>query len=173
MRTPNESRDRSLQEGPRLSDPLPLVVVLDNLRSAFNVGAIFRTCEAARVSHLYLCGITPYPPNEKLERPALGTTFRVPWSHHRETTPLLRKLRSDGTSVWAAEITPEARSLRTVTWGHNLAIVFGHETAGIDPQVLSEVDGTVQIPMHGHKNSLNVATSAGILIFEALRQWGY
>ena len=169
----NETRDRSDLDGPRLSDPQPLVVVLDNLRSAFNVGAIFRTCEAARVSHLYLCGITPYPPNEKLERPALGTTFRVPWSHHRETVPLIRRLRAQGTAVWAAEITPEAQSLRSVIWGPNLALVLGHETVGVDAAVLREVDGTVEIPMYGQKNSLNVATSAGILLFEALRQWGY
>jgi tRNA G18 (ribose-2'-O)-methylase SpoU len=166
-------RDRTPEEGPVLAEPLPLTGVLDNLRSAFNVGSIFRTSEAARVGELLLCGITAYPPNAQLDRTALGTAHRVPWRHVVSTAEAVRGLRAQGVPVWALEVTDGARSLREVRFPRPVAVVFGHETAGVGPEVLREVDGIVQIPLYGRKNSLNVASAYAVVIFEILRQWGY
>jgi tRNA G18 (ribose-2'-O)-methylase SpoU len=165
--------DRTREEGPVLAEPLPLVAVLDNLRSAFNVGSIFRTSEAARVGELVLCGITPYPPHPQLDRTALGTVDRVSWRHAVSTVEAIRDLRSRGIATWALEVTEGARSLREVSFPRPSAIVFGHEAAGIGAEVLSEVDGVVEIPLYGRKNSLNVASAYAVVVFEILRQWGY
>jgi tRNA G18 (ribose-2'-O)-methylase SpoU len=166
-------RDRTPEEGPVLPEPLPLVGVLDNLRSAFNVGSIFRTAEAARLSELRLCGITPYPPNAQLDRTALGTAHRVPWRHHVSTLEAVRELRRGGVPVWALEVSGRSRSLRDVRFPRPVAVVFGHETAGVGAEVLQEADGIVEIPLYGRKNSLNVANAFAVVVFEILRQWGY
>jgi 23S rRNA (guanosine2251-2'-O)-methyltransferase len=167
------SLDRTPEEGPVRVEPFPVTVVLDNLRSAFNVGSIFRTSEAARVAELVLCGITPYPPNEKLDRTALGTVHRVPWRHCVSTAVAVAELRGRGLTVWACELADGAASLRAVAFPAPLALVFGHEVSGVDREVLKHVDGIVEIPLYGRKNSLNVATSFGIVVFEVLRQWGH
>jgi 23S rRNA (guanosine2251-2'-O)-methyltransferase len=172
--TPPRGRgDRSLEEGPVLGSPLPLVAVLDNLRSAFNVGSIFRTSEAARVGELLLCGITPYPPHPQLDRTGLGTVDRVRWRHLVSTVEAVRELRKAGTPVWAVEVAESARSLRDVSFPQPVAVIFGHETAGIGAEILREVDGVVEIPLYGRKNSLNEASAFAVVIFEILRQWGY
>jgi 23S rRNA (guanosine2251-2'-O)-methyltransferase len=170
---PGGRGDRTPEEGPVLAEPLPLVAVLDNLRSAFNVGSIFRTSEAARVGELLLCGITPYPPHPQLDRTGLGTVDRVEWRHMVSTVEAMRELRGAGIPVWAVEVAPEARSLREVVFPRPVAVIFGHETAGIGTEVLHEVDGVVEIPLYGRKNSLNVASAYAVVVFEILRQWGY
>jgi 23S rRNA (guanosine2251-2'-O)-methyltransferase len=167
------SGDRSPEDGPVLRDPLPLTVVLDNLRSAFNVGSIFRTSEAARVGELILCGITPYPPNEKLDRTALGTVHRVAWRHEVSSVEAVRRLRREGVPVWACELAEGAVSIRALRFPRPTALVFGHEASGVSPEVLHEVSGVVEVPLYGRKNSLNVATTFGVVVFEVLRQWGY
>lgn len=167
------SRDRSVEQGPVRGDPFPLTAVLDNLRSAFNVGSIFRTSEAARITELILCGITPYPPNEKLDRTALGTVHRVPWRHALNTVEVVTELQADGHAVWACELCEGAVSLRRSQLPQPLGLVFGHEVSGVGPEVLRKVDGILEIPLYGRKNSLNVATTFGIVVFETLRQWGY
>src|ERR1700690_3804030 len=119
-------RDRTGEEGPQLAEPLPLTIVLDNLRSAFNVGSIFRTAEAARLRELVLCGIAPYPPNEKLDRTALGTVHRVAGGHSLSTLTEVRALQAEGTEVWPCERAREAVSLRRVRFPRPVALVFGH-----------------------------------------------
>jgi 23S rRNA (guanosine2251-2'-O)-methyltransferase len=167
------SQDRGPEEGPVRVEPFPIFSVLDNLRSAFNVGSIFRTSEAARVAELLLCGITPYPPNEKLDRTALGTAHRVPWRHTLSTQEAVAELQSRGVPVWACELCQGAISLRQVRFPRPLGLVFGHEVTGVGADVLKQVDGILEIPLYGRKNSLNVATTYGVVIFEVLRQWGY
>jgi 23S rRNA (guanosine2251-2'-O)-methyltransferase len=170
---PIRSRDRSPEEGPALPQPLPLIAVLDNLRSAFNVGSIFRTSEAARLRELILCGITPYPPNQRLDRTALGTVHRVSWRHSLSTTEVVRQLKREGIAVWALEVSERSVPIRKVAFPQPTAVVFGHEVAGVGPETLREADGIVEIPLYGRKNSLNVATTFGIVVFEILRQWGF
>lgn len=147
--------------------------MLDNVRSAFNVGSIFRTSEAARVARLELCGITPYPPNPRLDRTALGTAFQVEWRHWIRTRDALQALRSEGVETWALEVSPRAIPLREAPTPTSVAIVFGHEAAGVSDEVLACVDRVIEIPLLGRKNSLNVATAYGVVVFELLRRWGY
>ena len=146
-------------------------VVLDNLRSAFNVGSIFRTADAGRVEHLDLCGMTAHPPNVKLQKTALGAFDYVPWSYYETTETAVERLRSQGIPLVAVEVTDHAVGHTAFPWPNPVAIVFGHEVDGIQRAVLQECDHMVCIPMHGHKNSINVATAFGVILYEILRQW--
>jgi tRNA G18 (ribose-2'-O)-methylase SpoU len=163
-------RDR-LEESSPDGMRLPLRIVLDNLRSAFNVGSIFRTSEGAGVEQIHLCGITPYPPNPKLEKTSRGACTLVPWSHHVDTMEAIRLLRNQGFALAALELTDRSVDYRSLPYPKPLAFILGHEVAGVTRPVLEAVDWVVEIPLRGRKNSLNVATTCGIILFEVLRQW--
>jgi tRNA G18 (ribose-2'-O)-methylase SpoU len=150
---------------------LPLRVVLDNLRSAFNVGSIFRTCEGAGVEQIHLCGITPYPPHPKLDKTARGATELVPWTHHIDCLEAVRRLKEDGFRLAALELTDRSVDYRSLPYTPPLALILGHEVAGVTRPVLEMADWILEIPMRGRKNSLNVATAAGVVLFEVIRQW--
>ncbi|HIJ66403.1 MAG TPA: TrmH family RNA methyltransferase [Candidatus Hydrogenedentes bacterium] len=150
----------------------PVHVVLDNLRSAFNVGSIFRTSDAGAVAHAHLCGMTARPPNLKLQKTALGAFDYVPWTYYETTAEALARLRDEDIPVVAIEAVEGAVSHIAFHWPRPVAIVFGHEVRGIGADVLERVDAIVGIPMAGYKNSLNVATAFGIILYEILRQWG-
>ena len=165
------NHDRALGELPPSVAATPLSLVLDNLRSAENVGAIFRAAEAAGLAHVYCCGITPVPPHPRLLRTALGSAERVPHSHRPTTLPLVRELRARGVTVWAAETTEHSRLYTAQPMPSPLALVLGNERIGVDTHVLGEADAVVALPMRGFKNSLNVATACTVLLWEALRQW--
>jgi 23S rRNA (guanosine2251-2'-O)-methyltransferase len=145
-----------------------LYIVLDNLRSAFNTGAIFRTCDALRVSGLYLCGCTACPPHVKLEKTALGTIEYVPWRRFESALDAVRSLRSRKIPVWAAETTSRSKPFHSMEYPSPLGLVFGNEALGVSREVLDECDEIVEIPLYGFKNSLNVATSVGIMGFKAV-----
>jgi len=164
-------RDHTDETGPA-PVYLPLRVVLDNLRSAFNVGSIFRTGEGAGVEWIHLCGITPYPPNPKLDKTARGATALVPWSHHIDTMEAVRILRTQGYALAVLELTNRSVDYRSLPYPKPIAVILGHEVAGVTRPVLEAADWIVEIPLRGRKNSLNVATACGILLFEILRQWG-
>jgi len=149
----------------------PLHIVLDNLRSAFNVGSIFRTADAGAVAKLHLCGYTAAPPNAKLAKTALGAFDYVPWQHDADAAAAVAGLRARGIPVYAVETAPDAVSCYAMDWPRPAALVFGNEVTGIQPHVLAACDGAVRIPMQGHKNTLNVATAFGIVLFEVLRSW--
>lgn len=150
----------------------PVHMVLDNLRSAYNVGSIFRTSDAGAVEHMYLCGMTAHPPHKKLEKTALGAFDYVPWTYYERTVDALDALGERGIHRVAVEVTAGAHSLMDYDWPSPVALVFGNEVTGIDERVLRRCDAAVRIPMQGHKNSLNVATAAGVVLFEILRRWG-
>jgi tRNA G18 (ribose-2'-O)-methylase SpoU len=143
----------------------PIVVVLDNIRSALNVGAIFRTCDGAGVKKLYLCGITPYPPHNRIPKTALGAIEYVDWERRTDTSHLLNELKRDGYQLIAVEQTTNAVMLNQHIANQPIALVFGHEIAGVSASSLRLADVHVQIPMFGQKESLNVATTAGIVCF--------
>jgi len=155
---------KNLPERPRR----PVHVVLDNIRSAFNVGSIFRTSDAGAVAHLHLCGMTAHPPNIKLAKTALGAFDYVPWTYHDQTEDALALLRGQDVSVVAIEASDDAIPLFEFEWPTPVAIVFGHEIRGIQPEVLEQCDAIVRIPMHGYKNSINVATAFGIALYDIL-----
>ena len=168
---PHRVRQRDRDSGD-IAPRLPVRLILDNLRSAFNVGSIFRTGEGAGIEQIHLCGITPYPPHAKLDRTARGATSLVPWSHHTDVMDAIRILRSREYSLAALELTDRSVDYRSLTYPHPIALILGHEVAGVTRPVLEEADWVIQIPLRGQKNSINVATACGVVLFEILRQWG-
>ncbi len=151
---------------------LPVTVVLDNLRSAFNVGAIFRTAECGRVERLYTCGITAHPPDERVVRTSMGTTEFVPHSHVDTTVEAIEQARGKGTRVVALETTSASRGLYDPWAKEPVCLLLGNEAMGLGGDVLELADEIVEIPLLGYKNSLNVSVSFGVVLFEILRQWG-
>ncbi len=140
-----------------------LYIVLDNLRSAFNVGAIFRLADTTRSAGLFCCGYTAHPPHIKLEKTSMSTTGFVPWKYFEETTGALDFLHSSGIPVYAAETASGAVSFRGFDVPEAMGIVFGNEALGVSREVLDKCDGCIEIPVYGFKNSLNVATSCAVL----------
>jgi tRNA G18 (ribose-2'-O)-methylase SpoU len=137
--------------------------LLDNVRSLYNVGAIFRSADAACVSHLYLCGVTPTPDNRRLAKTSLGAERTVGWSHHRNAVDLAQELSAGRSELWALEEDTAAESLFDVrALPAHLVLVVGSEVTGIDPDVHRVCSRTVGIPMYGQKRSLNVATAFGV-----------
>ena len=144
---------------------LPMVIVVDNVRSLFNVGSIFRSADGAGVAHLYLCGITPTPENHKLAKTALGAELTVPWRHFTNGLDCIALLRRDGYLIWALEETATAHSIFDAPLPvAPLALIVGNEVSGIDPALLAAADATVALPMYGTKRSLNVATASGAAV---------
>lgn len=150
---------------------LPVLVLLDNVRSMYNVGAFFRTADAARIEKLCLCGITAQPPQRAIAKTALGAEQTVPWAHTWEPEPLVRDLRARGFEIAAVETTVHAVDLFDWTPRFPVCVVFGHEVTGIRPEISALCDTNVRIPMLGTKHSLNVATAGGVVIYELLRKY--
>lgn len=149
----------------------PLHVVLDNIRSAYNVGSIFRTADAALVEHVYTCGITAHPPSHKLKKTSLGAARFVPWAHFDTALDAVRLLQARGVPVYALEVTDKSQSLFETQFPSPAAIVLGNEVHGVSRDVLAAADQLVAIPMDGFKNSMNVSVAAGVAIYEIVRQW--
>jgi tRNA G18 (ribose-2'-O)-methylase SpoU len=150
---------------------LPVSILLDNVRSLYNVGAFFRTADAAGVSQLYLCGITGRPPKRALLKTSLGAEETVPWEHSWEPAPVLDALCARGVELAAIETSVHAVDLFDWAPRFPVCVVFGHEVDGIRPEVAARCDTHVRIPMLGRKHSLNVATAGGVVIYELLRKY--
>ncbi len=150
---------------------LPVCVLLDNVRSLYNVGSFFRTADAAGLEKLYLGGITGHPPKNALSKTALGSEERVPWEHSWEAAGVVATLRERGYELAAVETSSHAVDLFDWVPQFPVCIVFGHEVDGIQPSVIEQCDTHVRIPMLGLKHSLNVATAGGIVIYELLRKY--
>jgi tRNA G18 (ribose-2'-O)-methylase SpoU len=147
-----------------------IYVILDNLRSAYNVGAIFRTCDAFMVEKLLLCGITSHPPNAKLKKTAMTSEMYVPWEYKREVVATIRELQDGGVRVCGCERTEKSVSIRNLRITLPCGFVFGNEAEGVSPGALEACDEIIEIPMMGFKNSLNVATTVGIVLYETVLQ---
>lgn len=141
-------------------------VVVDNIRSAENVGSIFRTADALAVDKVFLCGISPTPKHEKLAKTALGAEKTVAWEYHKQTWRLLEKFKKQGIFIAAAEQTPKSISLDKFRPQFPLALLIGHEVKGVSPSALKLADAIIEIPMHGTKESLNVSVAFGIAGYE-------
>jgi tRNA G18 (ribose-2'-O)-methylase SpoU len=154
------------------SDKIPVVVVLDNVRSGLNVGAIFRTCDAFSVEAIYLCGITVKPPHAEILKTALGATSSVKWYYEEKTIQTLEILKTADYNLIPVEQTDHSIGLDAMDFNSHfpLALIFGNEMRGIDAEVLAMCASSLEIPQEGIKHSLNVATSAGIVIWECYRQ---
>jgi 23S rRNA (guanosine2251-2'-O)-methyltransferase len=151
--------------------PIPVCVLLDNVRSLYNVGAFFRTADAAGLESLYLTGITGTPPKKALSKTALGADETVPWSHSWDAVSVVDGLRHREVEIAAIETSVHAVDLFDWQPRFPVCVVFGHEVDGIRPEVLARCDTHIRIPMLGRKHSLNVATAGGIVIYELLRKY--
>lgn len=151
---------------------IPGILILDNLRSAFNVGSILRTAECMALEKVYLCGYTPRPDQEKVGKAALGTERYLAWEWRPHAQDLLREMRAEGLAIFALETAARARPLEDFIFpSRKLALLVGNERHGIESDRLQLCDGTLEIPCWGRKNSLNVAVSLGMAVFEWRRQW--
>lgn len=146
-------------------------IVLDNLRSAFNVGSIFRSSDGAgSVKKIYLCGITTDIDNPKLDKTALGATDMIPSEHYDETIEAIEEIKEQGIPVYAIELTQDAENFQKIEYPNRVAFVFGHEKRGVDNEILERCDKKIYIPMRGMKESLNVANTASIILYEATKE---
>jgi len=154
---------------------LPVVVVLDNIRSAHNVGSFFRTCDAFRIAHVYLCGITAQPPSNEIRKTALGATESVDWTYCDDTLDCIYKLKKAGYVVAGVEQVDKPILLHNYTPDNSrpLALVFGNEVKGVQQSVLDACDFAIEIPQFGTKHSLNVSVSGGIVIWEVFKTLGF
>ena len=150
---------------------IPLIIVLDNIRSAFNVGGIFRTAECIGASRIHLCGYTATPRDPKTRKTAMGCDLCVPWQWHQHADQLLRTLKSEKIATIAIETSANAPSLHAFSFPQPCALIFGNERHGLSRDLLVLADKVVKIPVFGRKNSLNIATAMGICGYEIRRQW--
>lgn len=146
------------------------VCILDNIRSAFNVGSIFRSCDCLGVMELALCGITPRPPDIKVCRTAMGTVETVAWRYFETGFEAIEHYRAAGYAVYAAETAGSAETLWECPFGPKTAFMLGNEEFGIAGELLEACDGVVEIPVWGVKNSMNVANAAAVVLYEAARR---
>jgi len=161
-------RERHVEGGAGLpADRLPLVALVDNVRSLWNVGSIFRTADACGMSHLYLAGITGCPPRSEISKTALGAEASVPWSYHADAVQALERLQADGYVPVALETSERSTPLADLRWPTRTCLVIGNEVAGVSPPLLSACPRQARIPMSGVKSSLNVAVAFGIAAFQA------
>jgi len=149
-------------------EKLPVIVVLDNLRSMHNIGSIFRTADGFSIEKLYLCGITAQPPHREIEKTALGATQSVAWTHFETTSDAVASLRNDGYRIIAIEQAAGSTMLNTYKPRPDMkyALIFGNEVNGVDEVVMEQIDECVEIPQFGTKHSFNVVISAGIVLWD-------
>lgn len=150
----------------------PVVLVLDNVRSALNVGSIFRTADAFRIAKIWLCGITACPPNSEIRKTALGAELSVEWEHGDDAVDTITKLKEDGYTIAAIEQAKESVMIDQMDLSpySKIALIFGNEVKGVDDRLMDLCDLCIEIPQFGTKHSLNVSVSAGIAIWEVFRQ---
>jgi len=156
------------------AEKLPLVVVLDNVRSMHNVGSVFRTADAYLVEAVYLCGITSTPPHSEIHKSALGAEFSVEWKYVAQTADAVHQLKDEGYTVFAVEQTEGSILLTNIELDavKKYAVVLGHEVKGVQQEVVDMCDGCIELPQYGTKHSLNVSVTAGIVIWEFFKGIG-
>jgi 23S rRNA (guanosine2251-2'-O)-methyltransferase len=149
-------------------DKLPLVVVLDDIRSLYNVGSVFRTADAFRISCIYLCGITAVPPSAEIHKTALGAEFSVDWKYYKNAVEAVDDLKKAGYEVYSVEQVEGSISFDKFVpeLNHKYAVVLGNEVKGVQQEVIDYSDGCLELPQYGTKHSLNVSVTAGIVIWE-------
>lgn len=146
---------------------LPVYVILNSIRSNYNVGSIFRTSDAAMIEKLYLCGYTPHPPKKEILKTALGATESVKWEYVKDALSVIKELKSKGVKICALELTENSKIYYEVDKNDfPLALVVGNEISGVSQEILDQCDMAIEIPQYGIKQSLNVAVAYGIAVFE-------
>jgi 23S rRNA (guanosine2251-2'-O)-methyltransferase len=150
----------------------PIVVVLENIRSAYNVGSVFRSADAFFIEAVYLVGYCATPPHKEIAKTALGAEEAVPWKQAAKATTAISELQSLGYKVLAAEQTDASVPIHQLPFlpDQKIAIVFGNEVSGVETDTLQSCDGCIEIPQFGMKHSLNIATAAGVVLWELVRR---
>jgi 23S rRNA (guanosine2251-2'-O)-methyltransferase len=168
----NEELDRLTVESFKEAEKIPLVVVLDNVRSMNNIGSVFRTSDAFLVQAIYLCGITATPPHKEIHKTALGATESVDWFYYTHTAEAVRDLRDKGFVICSVEQVETAEMLDSFKTeeGKKYALIFGNEMRGVEQDIVNASDMALEIPQYGTKHSLNISVSAGLVIWEFFRQ---
>src|SRR5215217_5864207 len=152
------------------SDKIPVMVVLENIRSAYNVGSVFRTADASLLEGIFICGYTAYPPHKEIKKTALGADESVHWKHFKHSSEALEELRKEGYTIYAVEQAQESIKLNAFrSQGQKLAVIFGNEVTGVEQSTIEQCDGCIEIPQLGMKHSLNISVAAGIVLWELVR----
>jgi 23S rRNA (guanosine2251-2'-O)-methyltransferase len=153
------------------SEKIPLVAVLENIRSAYNVGSLFRTADAFLIEAIYLTGYTPVPPHKEIKKTALGAEDTVDFSYFNNASLAIEQLKAAGYKIYAVEQVENSISLEkfTAVEGEKIAVIFGNEVTGVEATTISLCDGCIEIPQLGMKHSLNIATAAGVVLWEIIR----
>ncbi len=163
--------NRKTVEEFKQSHKTPVIAVLENIRSAYNVGSVFRTADAFLLNAIYLTGYTCVPPHKEIKKTALGAEETVHWKHFTNTTEAIKSLKEDGYKVYAVEQVEHSHQLQQVDFKRNekTAVIFGNEVTGVEQETILQCDGCIEIPQLGMKHSLNIATAAGVVLWEIVR----
>ncbi len=168
----NSELDRKTVEDFKTASKTPLIIVMDDIRSLHNIGSVFRTADAFLIEKIYLCGITATPPHKEIQKTALGATETVAWEHNKNVLDVIKQLQADNVTVLAIEQVEQAYLLDefVVDSSKKYALVFGNEVYGVSQEAVALCDGCIEIPQLGTKHSLNIAVSAGIVIWDLFKQ---
>jgi 23S rRNA (guanosine2251-2'-O)-methyltransferase len=171
----NEELGRKSLEEFKSIKKLPVIVLLDNVRSLHNVGSVFRSCDAFVVEKLYLCGFTGMPPHKEINKTALGATESVSWKHEADIIALIDQLKQKDYTICAIEQTQNATPLHAfnITSDKKYVLIFGNEVDGVQQNVISHCDVVLEIAQGGTKHSLNIAVSAGVVLWEFFKKQFY
>lgn len=155
----------------KASDKIPIIIVLENIRSAYNVGSVFRTSDAFLVEAIYIIGYSAKPPHKEIKKTALGAEETVDWKYFKTTAEAIDELRARGFNVYAAEQAEGSYKLNAILFEPNekIAVVLGNEVTGVEQSTIALCDGCLEIPQLGMKHSLNIATAAGVILWELVR----
>lgn len=168
----NKELERKSVEDFKEAEKTPLILVLDDIRSLHNIGAVFRTSDAFLIEKIYLCGITATPPNKEIHKTALGATETVNWEYQKDVLSVIEKLKKETVAVFAIEQVENAIFLQDFKTekGKKYAVVFGNEVYGVSQKAIELCDGSIEIPQLGTKHSLNISVSAGIVVWDLFQK---
>jgi 23S rRNA (guanosine2251-2'-O)-methyltransferase len=166
-----EELGRKSVEEFRQSDKMPVTIILENIRSAYNVGSVFRTSDAFLAEAIYICGYSAKPPHKEIKKTALGAEETVEWKHFKNAADAIEELKSKKYKVYAVEQAEGSYELQAVSFEptEKIAVVFGNEVTGVEQSTIHLCDGCIEIPQLGMKHSLNIATAVGVVLWELVR----
>jgi len=155
----------------RQSEKIPVIAVLENIRSAYNVGSVFRTADAFLLQAIYIIGYTCTPPHKEIKKTALGAEDSVAWQHFANAIEAIKNLKAQGFQIFAIEQVLDSQHLQAVKFDkiNKVAVIFGNEVTGVEQTTIAQCDGVIEIPQLGMKHSLNIATAAGVVLWEIVR----
>jgi 23S rRNA (guanosine2251-2'-O)-methyltransferase len=155
----------------RRSEKTPVIAVIENVRSAYNVGSLFRTADAFLLESIYITGYTAHPPHKEIKKTALGAEESVDWKYFPDASAAITQLRNDHYKIYAVEQVENSLMLQETAFGKHekIAVIFGNEVTGVEQETIRQCDGCIEIPQLGMKHSLNIATAAGVVLWEIIR----